>query len=145
MWESYAPVHGSPTSTGAIGCPGGGDWCYASSYGVATPIAGTNAGDKKRAASIAAALAGLGNGVGGARTDGLGAGSIPKIGAAGLATLALPAAASSGSHAVGALNGEDVREARLSYALDRAHHNMQFIFSSATIIYAHSPLHQFHQ
>lgn len=127
MWESYAPVHGSPTSTGAIGCPGGGDWCYASSYGVATPIAGTNAGNKKRAAGIAAALAGLGNGVGGARTDGLGAGSIPKIGAAGLATLALPAA-SSESHANGALNGEDVREARLSYALDRGNSkNMGFI------------------
>ena len=73
-------------------------------------------------------MAGLGNGVGGARTDGLGAGSIPKIGAAGLATLALPAASSESHPAAGALNGEDVRDARLSYALDRGNSkNMGFI------------------
>lgn len=65
MWETYAPVHGTPTQTGAIGCPGGGDWCYASSYGGATPIPG-NVDMKKRAANVAAALAGLGSGVGGA-------------------------------------------------------------------------------
>mmetsp|Transcript_16213 Transcript_16213/g.35042 ORF Transcript_16213/g.35042 Transcript_16213/m.35042 type:complete len:247 (-) Transcript_16213:113-853(-) len=110
MWESYAPTHGSPTSYGAVGCPGGGDWCYASSYGAAAAISG-GADFKKRAANVAAALAGLGSGVGGARVDGLAA-SIDKggVGSSG----AVAASGSSGSD--GSIMGEDVREARTSYA-----------------------------
>eukprot|EP00578_Thalassiosira_sp_NH16_P014223 CAMPEP_0181111000 /NCGR_PEP_ID=MMETSP1071-20121207/19025_1 /TAXON_ID=35127 /ORGANISM="Thalassiosira sp., Strain NH16" /LENGTH=137 /DNA_ID=CAMNT_0023194831 /DNA_START=121 /DNA_END=531 /DNA_ORIENTATION=+ len=56
-WETYAPAHGAPTSYGAVGCPGGGDWCYASSYGAAAPIPG-NADVVKKASMVAAALAG---------------------------------------------------------------------------------------
>eukprot|EP00584_Thalassiosira_punctigera_P024637 CAMPEP_0172552480 /NCGR_PEP_ID=MMETSP1067-20121228/45307_1 /TAXON_ID=265564 ORGANISM="Thalassiosira punctigera, Strain Tpunct2005C2" /NCGR_SAMPLE_ID=MMETSP1067 /ASSEMBLY_ACC=CAM_ASM_000444 /LENGTH=146 /DNA_ID=CAMNT_0013340471 /DNA_START=54 /DNA_END=491 /DNA_ORIENTATION=+ len=65
MWETYAPPHGSPARYGYIGCPGGGEWCYASSYAGAAPIS-SNADVKKRAATVASALAGLGSGVGGA-------------------------------------------------------------------------------
>jgi len=68
-WTSYAPEHGTPMSYGAVGCPGGGDWCYASP---GAAVAATQSSVmKSRAASIAAALAGLGKGVGGA-TSGVG-------------------------------------------------------------------------
>mmetsp|Transcript_15120 Transcript_15120/g.24588 ORF Transcript_15120/g.24588 Transcript_15120/m.24588 type:complete len:237 (+) Transcript_15120:27-737(+) len=107
-WETYAPEHGTPTNVGAIGCPGGGDWCYASSYGAATPMS-VQTDMKKRAANVAAALAGLGVGVGGA-TDGVG----QSIGAGATASGApvVPSASSSDSSVM----GEDVREARMSYA-----------------------------
>ena len=115
MWQSYAPTHGTPTQTGAIGCPGGGDWCYASSYGAAAPISDV-ANNKKRAASVAAALAGLGKGVGGARTDGYGV-SITKVGGVvGAGMPALPAvSSSSGSSSSGATTGHDIHHARASY------------------------------
>ena len=114
MWDTYAPPHGRPTSFAAIGCPGGGEWCYACSYGAAAPIT-SNADTKKRAASVAAALAGLGKGVGGARTDGLGV-SIAKIGG-GSGSSSVPALpSSSGGNAVGAICGEDIHHARGSYA-----------------------------
>lgn len=108
MWESYAPVHGSPTYYGAIGCPGGGDWCYASSYGAAMAIP-DNYDNKKRAATVAAALAGLGSGVGGAASVARHIGS----GANGGGQSSRPALSSSSS---GSVSGEDVREARTSYA-----------------------------
>lgn len=109
MWETYAPIHGAPTSYGAIGCPGGGDWCYASSYGAAAPIP-ESFDAKKKAATVAAALAGLGAGVGGATHD---VGISIKFGGAG----ALPAAtASSSASGGGSVMGEDVRDARVSYA-----------------------------
>jgi len=106
-WASYAPEHGSPSNYGAIGCPGGGDWCYASSYGAASPIP-HGADMKKRAANVAAALAGLGSGVGGStNSDGL---SIGK----GETAFAAPALVSAASDA--SVMGEDVRGARGSYA-----------------------------
>lgn len=110
-WESYAPEHGSATSYGAIGCPGGGDWCYASSYGAAKAIPGSYDA-KKKAATVAAALAGLGSGVGGATQDvGL------SISAGGASTASPPARAlPSSSASKGSVMGEDVREARMSYA-----------------------------
>lgn len=108
MWETYAPAHGEPSSFGAIGCPGGGDWCYASSYGAAAPIQ-SNSEVKKRAATVAAALAGLGVGVGGAV-------SIARnISTAGGSSASEGAAFGSGG-ADGSVMGEDVREARTSYA-----------------------------
>ena len=74
-WESYAKPTNYHFETGAVGCPGGGDWCYATSFGGAV----SNSDDvevRKNAASVAQALAGLGSGVGGAKSDaGL---SIPK-------------------------------------------------------------------
>jgi len=91
MWESYAPVHGTPTQTGAIGCPGGGDWCYASSYGAATPVAASD-DVKWRAANVAAALAGLGSGVGGAADVARTIATIGGTGGGAAAAPALPAA-----------------------------------------------------
>jgi hypothetical protein len=44
-----------------VGCPGGGDWCYASS-GAATR-SGSAPGVSSKAQSVAAALAGLGGGM----------------------------------------------------------------------------------
>lgn len=107
-WESYAPVHGLPTQTGAIGCPGGGDWCYASSYGAAQPIPGS-AEVRKRAATVAAALAGLGSGVGGALSVARSIGGAPAASGAGSDGSAVPSAG-------GSVMGEDVRDARASYA-----------------------------
>ena len=105
-WNSYAPEHGSPTSYGAIGCPGGGDWCYSSSYQAAGPL--PNMYDvKKRAAIVAAALAGLGGGTGGcSNSNGL---SIDK----GVKTAPLSPMSVSMK---GSLTGEDVREVRGSFA-----------------------------
>ena len=100
-WTTYAPPHGSPPSYGAIGCPGGGDWCYASSYGAAGALP-PGADAAKRAATIAAALAGLGRGTGGARE--LAGGSIPRLSSGGISMAGLM------------LMGEDVRDSRGSFA-----------------------------
>ena len=75
-FTSYAPPHGSPPTYGAVGCPGGGDWCYSSSYAPAGALP-PSVDAQKRAATVAAVLAGLGKGTGGARE--LGSGSIPKL------------------------------------------------------------------
>jgi len=107
-WESYAPLHGNPNNYGTIGCPGGGDWCYASSFGAATPISGA-ADVNKRAANVAAALAGLGSGVGGAVDVGL------SIGPGANASVA-PALPSASFVSGSSVSGDDVREARPSYA-----------------------------
>lgn len=65
-WESYAPYShdGRVGALGFVGCPGGGDWCYASSgaarAGSALPGVSSNA------KNVAAALDGLGGGGAGA-------------------------------------------------------------------------------
>ena len=113
-WETYAPPHGSPPSYGAIGCPGGGDWCYASGIGPAGALPpGEEA--RKRAATVAAALAGLGRGTGGARE--VAGGSIPRLSSGGISMAGLMLAASSSSPSRGgSVMGEDVRDSRGSYA-----------------------------
>eukprot|EP00986_Skeletonema_menzelii_P004171 scaffold1397_cov135-Skeletonema_menzelii.AAC.1 len=114
-WESYAAPTNYHFVSGGIGCPGGGDWCYATSFGGAVK----NSDDvemRKNAASVAAALAGLGSGVGGAKSDvGL---AIPK--------------GSSGSGRITAVryegsigfstSGHDVRAAWGSYAKSTNYH-----------------------
>ena len=61
-WISYAPYShdGRVGALGFVGCPGGGDWCYASSG----PAAGgqASAGVSSNARNVAATLAGLGSG-----------------------------------------------------------------------------------
>ena len=100
-WATYAPPHGSPPSYGAIGCPGGGDWCYASGRGAAGALP-PGADARKRAATVAAALAGLGGGTGGARE--IAGGSIPRLSSGGISMAGLM------------LMGEDVRDSRGSFA-----------------------------
>lgn len=96
--------------TGAIGCPGGGDWCYASSFGGARTNKATDQ-MRKNAATVAAALAGLGSGPGGAKSDvGL---NIPKGGQQGSAYYK-----SFGS----SVSGHDIRGARGSYAKPTNYH-----------------------
>ena len=120
-FTSYAPPHGSPPTYGFIGCPGGGDWCYSSSFAAAGAIP-PSVEAQKRAATVAAALAGLGKGTGGARE--LGSGSIPKLSSSSTSMAGLMLAsfdtrlASSSSTGVGgsSVMGEDVRESRASYA-----------------------------
>lgn len=117
-WESYAPMTSDGNTvrtTGAIGCPGGGDWCYATSFGGAMKNA-ENVEMRKNAANVAAALAGLGSGVGGAKSDvGL---SIPK-GPSGSGQIAAV-------HYQGSIgfttSGHDVRGARGSYAKPTNYH-----------------------
>ncbi len=117
-WESYAPMTSDGNTvryTGAIGCPGGGDWCYATSYGGASKVDNEII---KNAATVAAALAGLGSGVGGAKSDiGL---SIPKGAGSGQIT----AVRYSGSigFTTASVSGHDVRGARGSYAKPTNYH-----------------------
>jgi hypothetical protein len=111
-WPTYAPPHGSPPLYGAIGCPGGGDWCYASGYGAAGALP-PSADAKKRAAIVAAALAGLGRGTGGARE--VAGGSIPRLSSGGISMAGLMLASKSGG-GVGSVMGEDARDSRGSYA-----------------------------
>lgn len=118
-WESYAPMTADGNTvryTGAIGCPGGGDWCYATSFGGAKKN-----GDNemiKNAATVAAALAGLGSGVGGAKSDiGL---NIPK-GASGSGITAVRYSGSIG-FTTSSVSGHDVRGARGSYAKPTNYH-----------------------
>lgn len=61
-WISYAPYShdGRVGALGFVGCPGGGDWCYASS-GAATS-GNALPGVSSKAQNVAAALAGLGSG-----------------------------------------------------------------------------------
>jgi hypothetical protein len=117
-WESYAPMTADGNTvryTGAIGCPGGGDWCYASAFGGARK----NAADvelRKNAATVAAALAGLGSGVGGAKSEvGL---SIPKGPSGPGQTVAVRYQGSIGF----STSGHDVRGARGSYAKPTNYH-----------------------
>ena len=114
-WQTYAPPHGTPTQVGAIGCPGGGDWCYANSFDGASPIPDNdNRVMKKRAATVAAALAGLGRGVGGAasvaRTFGTAAAGMGSDGggAGGGSLPALPSATASGGGGGSSVSGEDL-------------------------------------
>lgn len=102
---SYAPPHGTPTSYGAIGCPGGGDWCYAGGFKAAAPINRDFDARKKAAATVAGALAGLGKGVGGATTDGVGISVKGGIVRGAPPIASLPSAM-----------GEDAREARGGYS-----------------------------
>jgi len=127
-FASYAPPHGSPPTYGAVGCPGGGDWCHPSSFAAAgAPPPGVGA--RKRAATVAAALAGLGEGAGGARE--LGSVGIPKSSSSGSSTsmaglllasfdsrLASSTTGGGGGGGGGgsSVMGEDVRESRASYA-----------------------------
>eukprot|EP00956_Cyclotella_meneghiniana_P045969 scaffold392678_cov76-Cyclotella_meneghiniana.AAC.2 len=66
-WISYAPFNtknGRVGSLGYVGCPGGGDWCYASNGPASTnaPLSSSaSSGGNSQAQSVAAALAGLGN------------------------------------------------------------------------------------
>ena len=112
-WESYAKPTNYHFVSGEIGCPGGGDWCYASSFGGARAYK-PDEEMRKKAATVAAALAGLGSGVGGARSDvGL---NIPK-GASGVGGGYTP------QGSVGnAPNGHDIRGARSSYAKPTNYH-----------------------
>lgn len=118
-FTSYAPEHGSPSTYGAVGCPGGGDWCYSSSFAAAGAVS-PSVEAQKRAATVAAALAGLGKGTGGARE--LGSSSIPKLGSTSMAGLMLAsfdsrlASSSSSTGGGSSVMGEDVRESRASYA-----------------------------
>ena len=117
-WESYAPMTSDGNTvryTGSIGCPGGGDWCYASAFGGARKNEG-NVELRKNAATIAAALAGLGLGVGGAKSEvGL---SIPK-GPSGSGQIV--AVRNQGSIGF-TTSGHDVRGARGSYAKPTNYH-----------------------
>ena len=65
-WISYAPFNtknGRVGSLGYVGCPGGGDWCYASNGPATSGVGGGNlgSGGNSQAQSVAAALAGLGS------------------------------------------------------------------------------------
>ncbi|KAL7445871.1 hypothetical protein ACHAXM_010445 [Skeletonema potamos] len=117
-WESYAPMTADGNTvryTGAIGCPGGGDWCYASAFGGARKNA-AYAEMRKNAATVAAALAGLGSGAGGAKSEvGL---SIPKGAAGPGQTVAVHYQGSIGF----STSGHDVRGARGSYAKPTNYH-----------------------
>lgn len=117
-WESYAPMTSDGNTvryTGAIGCPGGGDWCYATSFGGAKKLDNEMI---KKAATVAAALAGLGSGVGGAKSDiGL---NIPK-GASGSGISPVRYSGSIGFTNTNA-SGHDVRGARGSYAKPTNYH-----------------------
>ena len=44
-----------------MGCPGGGDWCYASNGPANAQLGSASSGGNSQAQSVAAALAGLGN------------------------------------------------------------------------------------
>ena len=126
-FASYAPPHGSPPTYGAVGCPGGGDWCYSSSFAAAGALP-PSVEARKRAATVAAALAGLGEGTGGARE--LGSVSIPKLLSSGSTSMAglmlasfdsrLASSTTTGGGGGGggwsSVMGEDVREKRASYA-----------------------------
>lgn len=122
-FTSYAPPHGSPPTYGAVGCPGGGDWCYSSSFAAAGALP-PSVEAQKRAATVAAALAGLGKGTGGARE--LGSVSIPKLSSsstsmAGLMLASFDSRLASSTTGGGggggsSVMGEDVRESRASYA-----------------------------
>lgn len=121
-WESYAPMTSDGNTvryTGAIGCPGGGDWCYASAFGGAQK----NSDDiemRKNAATVAAALAGLGSGVGGAKSDiGLG---IPKGASGSGSIVAVNYKGSIGFATSPSPSGHDVRDARGSYAKATNYH-----------------------
>jgi hypothetical protein len=112
-WTTYAPPHGSPPTYGAVGCPGGGDWCYASGYGGARALPPTDDA-RKRAATVAAALSGLGKGTGGARE--LAGSTIPRLSSGGISMAGLMLAAAAGGGGGGSVMGEDVRDSRGSYA-----------------------------
>lgn len=113
-WESYAKPTNYHFVSGDIGCPGGGDWCYASSFGGARAYQ-PNEEMRKKAATVASALAGLGAGVGGAVSDvGL---SIPK-GASGVGGGGYSPQGNVGN----APSGHDVRGARGSYAKPTNYH-----------------------
>ncbi len=117
-WESYAPMTSDGNTaryTGAIGCPGGGDWCYAKSFGGASKIDNEMI---KNAATVAAALAGLGSGVGGAKSIGL---SIPK-GDSGSGITAVRYSGSIGFTTAANASGHDIRGARGSYAKPTNYH-----------------------
>jgi len=114
-WESYAKPTNYHFVTGAIGCPGGGDWCYASAFGGARKSA-ADVEMRKNAATVAAALAGLGSGVGGAKSEvGL---SIPKGPSGPGQTVAVRYQGSIGF----SVSGHDVRGARGSYAKPTNYH-----------------------
>lgn len=114
-WESYAKPTNYHFVSGDIGCPGGGDWCYASSFGGGRALQ-QNEQMRKKAATVASALAGLGSGVGGAVSDvGL---SIPKGASSGGGGGGYSSQGSVGN----APSGHDVRGARGSYAKPTNYH-----------------------
>ena len=121
-WESYAPMTSDGNTvryTGAIGCPGGGDWCYASAFGGAQKNEESDA-MRKKAANVAAALAGLGSGVGGAKSDiGLG---IPEGASGSGKIVAVNYKGSIGFTSSPSPSGHDVRGARGSYAKATNYH-----------------------